>query len=86
MQTMKLTDRQSLRIAHLPEDYRVVGVDGSAPFVRKPAGQLLRIQHDGRLTKATIAAERRLVEHRVNPAQDLASGVQATTPYTSVMD
>jgi hypothetical protein len=45
-------------------DYRVVGVDGSAPFVRKPTGQLLRIQRDGRLTKATIAAKRRLAERQ----------------------
>ncbi len=84
MKTMKLTDEQSLSIAALPESYRVVGVDGRAPFVRKPTGQLMRMRHDGRLTVATNAAERRLADggqHR--PA---SHGVSATNPYTSVMD
>ena len=35
MDTLTLTDQQALRIAELPEDYRVVGVDRSAPFVRR---------------------------------------------------
>jgi hypothetical protein len=60
METMRLTDQQSLRIAELPEDYRVVGVDGSTPLVRKPTGQLLRIQQNDRLIAATRAARRRL--------------------------
>jgi hypothetical protein len=85
METMKLTDPQSLRIADLPEGYRVVGIDGSAPFVRKPTGQIVRIQQDGRLTVATIAAKRRLADHGVNQAGRLA-GVRATTQYTSAMD
>ena len=59
---MKLTDQQSARIAELPADYRVVGLDRSTPLVRKPAGQLLRIQPNGRLVAATIAARRRLGE------------------------
>ncbi len=36
MVTLTLTDQQGLRIAELPENYRVIGVDHSAPFVRKP--------------------------------------------------
>jgi len=85
METIKLTDQQSLRIADLPENYRVVGVDRSAPFVRKPTGQLMRIQQDGRLTVATVAAERRLADRRDDRTRRL-TGVRATTPYTSVMD
>jgi hypothetical protein len=84
METMKLTDRQSLRIAELPQDYRVVGVDRSAPFVRKPTGQIMRIQQNGRLTPATVAAKRRLVDCRADAAGRFR-GVLATTPYTSVL-
>jgi hypothetical protein len=40
---LKLADQQSLRIAELLVDYRVIGVDRSAPFVRKPTGQIMRI-------------------------------------------
>ena len=60
MQAMKLTDQQSLRIAELPEDYRVVRVEHRAPLVRKPTGQIIRIQQNGRVTAATVAARRRL--------------------------
>jgi len=59
---LKLTDQQSLRIAELPEDYRVVGVDRAAPLVRKPNSQIVRIQPNGRLIAATIAAKRRLAD------------------------
>ena len=83
METMRLTDRQSLRIAELPEDYRVVGVDGSTPLVRKPTGQLLRIQQNGRLIAATRAARRRLAERRAKAAR--LGGVLATTPYTNIL-
>ena len=83
--TTKLTDQQSLRIAELPEDYRVIGVDRSTPFVRKPTGQVLRIQEDGSLIAAPIAARRRLAGHRAAESEHLG-GVMATTPYTSVMD
>jgi len=60
VETVELSQQQSARMAELPEDYRVVGVDHSAPLVRKPTGQILRIQQNGRLTAATIAATRRL--------------------------
>jgi hypothetical protein len=68
METTKLTDQQSLRIAELPEDYRVIGVDGSAPMVHKPGGHVMRIQQNGRLTVATIAAKRRLADRRAGEA------------------
>lgn len=84
METVKLTEQQSLRISDLPAGYRIVGVDHSAPFVRKPTGQLMRIQRDGRLTTATVAAERSLAARGVN--HGARKGVKATTPYTSVMD
>jgi hypothetical protein len=64
METVKLTDQQTRRIAELPEDYWVVGVDRRAPLVRKPAGQLLRIQQNNRLIAATVAAKRKLVDRR----------------------
>lgn len=60
METVELSQQQRARIAELPEDYRVVGVDHSAPLVRKPTGQIIRIQQNGRLTAATSAARRRV--------------------------
>ena len=60
METVELSRQQSARMAELPEDYRVVGVDHSAPLVRKPTGQIIPIQQNGRLTVATIAARPRL--------------------------
>jgi hypothetical protein len=83
--TTKLTDQQSLRIAELPEDYRVIGVDRSTPFVRKTTEQVLRIQEDGSLIAATIAARRRLASHHADESEHLG-GVMVTTPYTSVID
>ena len=61
MEAVELSQQQSARMAELPEDYRVVGVDHSTPLVRKPSGQIMRIQQNGRLIVATIAARRRLV-------------------------
>jgi hypothetical protein len=85
IETMKLTDQQSLRIAELPEDYRVIGLDGSGPMVRKPSGQDMRIQQNGRLTVATIAAKRRLADRRSCEAARIIGGVQTATRYTSVL-
>jgi len=56
METVELSQQQSARMAELPENYRVVGVERSAPLLRKPSGQIIRIQQNGRLTAATIAA------------------------------
>jgi hypothetical protein len=47
-------------MAELPEDYRVVGVERRRPLARKPSGQIIRIQQNGRMTAATIAATRKL--------------------------
>ena len=83
METLTLTDQQGLRIAELPEDYRVIGVDRNAPFVRKPTGQILRIQQDGNLTAATTEATDRLAGKEVDQAEHI--GVHGATPYTSVV-
>jgi hypothetical protein len=84
--TVQLTDQQSLRIAELPHDYRVVGVDGVIPMVRKPSGQILRIEQNGRLTRATIAAKRMLADRDAREKDDSDGLVCAVTPYTSAMD
>lgn len=65
----RLTQQQSARIATLPAEYRVVGIDRSAPLVRRPAGQLLTIERDGRLVAATIAAQHRLDDRRAAHAR-----------------
>src|SRR5437016_14263746 len=82
METLMLTDQQALRIAELPEDYRVVGVDRSAPFVRKPTGQILRIQQNGKLTAATSEARHRLAASRGGETQPLPEAHAIVTPYT----
>jgi hypothetical protein len=68
METVELSTQQRPRIVELPEDYRVVGVDGRAPLVRKPTGQVLRIHHNGRLTAATIGAKSGLAVRRADGA------------------
>ena len=60
METVELSQQQSARMVELPEDYRVVGVEYRTPLVRKPTGQIIRIQPNGRMTAATVAARRRL--------------------------
>src|SRR5947207_733709 len=50
METVELTQQQSARMTELPENYRVVGADHRAPLVRKPTGQIIRIQQNCRLT------------------------------------
>jgi hypothetical protein len=74
METVELSQQQSARMAELPEDYRVVGVDHSAPLVRKPTGQIIRIQQDDRLTAATIAASPRLAA--ASPISDYPSATR----------
>jgi hypothetical protein len=85
METTKLTDQQSLRIAELPRDYRVVAIDRSTPVIRKPSGQLLRIQPNGRLVAATIAARQKLEESRLDRLH-ARSRPQIITPYTTTME
>ncbi|MGO8905064.1 MAG: hypothetical protein ACLQMH_05495 [Solirubrobacteraceae bacterium] len=72
METVELSQQQSARMAELPEDYRVVGVDHCAPLVRKPTGQIIRIQQNGRLTAATSAARHRLAS--ASPVSDARKG------------
>ena len=62
METVELSQQQSARMAGLPEDFRVVGVERRTPLVRKPTGQIMRIQQNGRMTAATIAATRKLAD------------------------
>jgi hypothetical protein len=57
METVKLSRRQIACMAELPEDYRIVGVERRAPLVRKPAGQIIRIQQDGSLIAPTSAGQ-----------------------------
>ena len=59
MEAVELSQQQSACMAELPEDYRVLGVERRAPLVRKPSGQIIRIQQDGRLIAATIAGQGR---------------------------
>jgi hypothetical protein len=61
METVELGQQKSARMAELPEGYRVVGVELRTPLVRKPTGQIIRIQQNGRVTAATTAARHRLV-------------------------
>jgi hypothetical protein len=67
METIELSRQQSARVAELPEDYRVVGVERRAPLVRKPTGQIIRIQPNGRLTRPRSRAMRRLATSRPRP-------------------
>jgi hypothetical protein len=80
---VKLTDPQSLRIAEPPEYYPVVERGRSVRFLRRPSGQVRRIQQNGRLTAATTEAKCRLADGRAD-ARLLADGVPAMTPYTGV--
>jgi hypothetical protein len=82
MQTMTLTEQQRLRIAELPADYRMIGVDRSTPFVRKPAGQIMGIQENGTLTSATVAAKRRLAERRAENGKGLVGGLTHSSDLT----
>jgi hypothetical protein len=56
LKTVELSRQQSARMAELPEDCRVVGVERRTPLVRKPSGQLIRIQQHGRM--AAVARQR----------------------------
>jgi hypothetical protein len=83
---VQLTEQQSLRIAELPNGYRLVGLDGAIPMVREPTGQLVRIEQNGELTTPSAEAKRKVVSEG-SDGEALPSGrVPAVTPYTSVMD
>jgi hypothetical protein len=51
MEAVELSQQQSGRMAELPEDYGVVGVERKAPLVRKRTVQIIRIRQDGHLTR-----------------------------------
>jgi hypothetical protein len=72
-ETVELSQQQRLRIAELPDDFRAAGVDGRAVLVRKPTGQILRIQKNGGLIAATIVAKRRLADRRADQAGHLVA-------------
>jgi hypothetical protein len=59
MEIVELSHQQSARMDELPESYRVVGVDHRAPLVRKPSGQVIRVERNGRLGPTTIPARSR---------------------------
>jgi hypothetical protein len=80
METVELSQQQSLRITKSPEDHQMIGVDGKTPFVRKPTGHTMRIQQNGRLTSATIAAKRRLAERGADRAGRGADVTGSQTP------
>jgi len=82
MQTVTLTEQQRLRIAELPGDHRMIGVDRSAPFVRKPTGQIMRIQQNGTLTSATVAAKRRLADRRAENGEPLVGDLTQSPDLT----
>jgi len=77
-----LTDEQRMRLAELPDDYRMIGVDRSAPLVRNPTGQLMRVQQNGRLTAATITAKRRFARRAEQSRPLTARGKPQTRPLT----
>jgi hypothetical protein len=55
--THQLTRRQIRCMDRLPEDHKVVDTRHGASIVRRPDGQLFRVQPNGRVT-ATIRVER----------------------------
>jgi hypothetical protein len=52
-----LSQRQIRRMEKLPDDYEVVSSSHGVAILRRPDGQLLRMQPDGRLA-STISIER----------------------------
>jgi hypothetical protein len=74
---------EKLRIAELPEGYRVVGIDEGVFIIRNPSGRDIRIEQDGHLTGVTT--RRSLAARHVKHAESLGAET-ATTRYTSVMD
>jgi hypothetical protein len=82
METMTLTEQQRLHIAELPADYRMIGVDRSAPFVRKATGRIMCIQQNGTLTSATVAAERRLTDRPAEHRERLVGGLTDSSDLT----
>jgi hypothetical protein len=53
MSSHKLTQRQIRCIEQLPEDHKVVNTSHGEPTVRRPNGQLLRLQRNGHVAAIT---------------------------------
>ena len=71
METMTLTNQQRLRIADLPADYRMVGLDRSAPYTQPQSVDLtLRLRRLEGTTQAVLATLRRSLIERVPPTRD----------------
>ena len=49
-----LTQRQLACLEKLPEEYRVVVASNGSPLVRRPDGQLLRVQPNGQLAATAL--------------------------------
>ena len=47
--SQQLTKRQIQRLGKLPPNYRIVSAQRRPPLVRRPDGQLLSVQPNGRL-------------------------------------
>ena len=79
METIRLIDQQSLRIAELPEDYWVIGVASRRPRCASPP--------DSSCASSRTAARPQPRAGSPNAAPGEAArlgGVLATTPYTRV--
>ena len=61
--TSLLTRRQLRRMERLPAGHELVSVQGRAPIVRQPDGQLLRIRPSGRLVEAMHVVQVRSYLH-----------------------
>jgi hypothetical protein len=49
-----LTKRQIQRLGRLPPDYRIVSAQRRPPLVRRPDGQRLLVQPNGRLSASPL--------------------------------
>jgi hypothetical protein len=77
----RLTAQKSTQVAELPDEYRVVGLDHGAPLIRKPNGQVLRTQQNGRpVGGVTEARCRPAARHR--DERDRLAARWGATPYT----
>ena len=52
--TRLLTPRQSRRLENLPDGHEIVSVRDGVPFVRRPNGQMSRMQPSGRLVTSVV--------------------------------
>ena len=55
-----LTPRQSRRLENLPDGHEIVSVRDGVPFVRRPNGQMSRMQPSGRLVASIVGHHARI--------------------------